>query len=52
MGRPSLPEGETKDAIFSVRLSAEERTAVEAAAERAGEKASAWARRLLLAACS
>jgi hypothetical protein len=48
IGRPPLAPGEAKGTIFSVRLTPEERAVVESAAERAGEKASAWARHVLL----
>ena len=47
-GRPPKAPGEAKASTFSVRLTTEERAQVEAAAERAGLKASEWARRTLL----
>jgi predicted HicB family RNase H-like nuclease len=47
-GRPQLTPERRKASTFSVRFTAEEREAVEAAAERAGVKASEWARRVLL----
>jgi hypothetical protein len=50
MGRPSLPKGEAKGALLSVRFAPEERRALEAAAERDGETLSQWARRRLLTA--
>jgi len=49
MGRPPKAPGETKASTFSVRLTAEERAWIEAAAERAGVKTSEWARRVLIA---
>jgi len=48
MGRPALPRGQVK-AVFAIRLSAEERAALDAAAERAGKPVSQWAREALLA---
>jgi uncharacterized protein (DUF1778 family) len=50
-GRPQLSPDERKRAIFSIRLSPEERAEIEAAAEQNGQKASDWARSVLLAAC-
>ena len=50
MGRPRKAPGDAKASTFSVRLTADERAMIEAAAERAGMKASEWARRALLAA--
>ena len=47
-GRPALPTTERKGAIFSVRLSPEEREQVERAAMAMGLKAAAWARLVLL----
>ncbi len=49
MGRPPLPEGEVRKA-FNLRLSADERERVEAAAEQAGKPASQWAREVIVAA--
>jgi hypothetical protein len=43
-----LPLTEKKAAIFSVRLSPEERDQIEAAAQALGLKAAAWARLVLL----
>ena len=43
-GRPRLADGTRKASTFSVRLTAEERGVVELSAERAGVKASEWAR--------
>lgn len=50
-GRPALPKADRKAAIFSVRLSPEERDRVEVAAQTLGLKAAAWARLALLDAC-
>jgi uncharacterized protein (DUF1778 family) len=47
-GRPKLSTEERKRAIFSIRLSPEERAEIEAAAEAKGLKASDWARSILL----
>ena len=47
-GRPALAKGEGKAAIFSVRLTQEERARVEQAAQSLGLKGSAWARLALL----
>lgn len=47
-GRPALAKGEGKAAIFSVRLSPEEREQVEKAGLAMGLKASAWARLVLI----
>jgi len=47
-GRPALSPEERKQAIFSIRLSPEERATIEAAAEQAGLTASDWARSVLL----
>lgn len=48
-GRPPVDAEQALSAIFSVRLSRDERQAVEEAAARAGKKAGAWARDVLLA---
>lgn len=50
-GRPALPKADRRAAIFSVRLSPEERGQVEAAAQALGLKAAAWARLALLDSC-
>ena len=49
-GRPSFAEGTAKTGVFTIRLSDEERTAIVAAAERAGKPITQWAREALLAA--
>lgn len=47
-GRPSIPKADRKGAIFSIRLSPEERERIENAARSMGLKAAAWARLALL----
>jgi hypothetical protein len=49
MGRPPKAPGDAKASTFSVRFRVDEREAIEAAAGRAGVKASEWARQVLLA---
>ena len=49
MGRPPLPKGEARG-VFCVRLSDSERAAVDAAAKKADEPVTQWARNALLAA--
>lgn len=49
IGRPPVPKRLAKGALLSVRFTAEERKALEQAAEREGLKLSEWARRALLA---
>ena len=47
-GRPRLDPSAPKEAVMTIRLSKEERLAIEAAAKRAGgQSASEWARRAL-----
>ncbi len=50
IGRPPIPRKERKATLLSVRLTEEERRAVERAAKEAGTGLSEWARRVLLAA--
>jgi len=50
MGRPPLAEGTARTQVFSIKLSAEERAAIEAAAERAGQQVTRWARDALVSA--
>jgi hypothetical protein len=50
VGRPAVAKDKAKGSLLSVRLSADERAALDAAAERAGVKLSEWARRALLGA--
>lgn len=47
-GRPALPKGTAKVGMFAVRLSAEARAAIDAAAERAGVPVTQWARDALM----
>ncbi|MBI2516927.1 MAG: hypothetical protein HYV95_08425 [Opitutae bacterium] len=49
MGRPKLPKGEAKG-VFSLRLSSEEREAIDAAAKRAEKKPTEWARNAIITA--
>ena len=49
-GRPPMPEGKARAAMFAVRLSAVERAEIEAAAARAEKPVTQWAREALLAA--
>ena len=50
MGRPKLPKKLAKGSLLSVRFTAEERKALDAAAEREGLSLSQWARKTMLAA--
>lgn len=47
-GRPRLPKGEAKGRVLSVRLTATERAAVDAAAAGVSQSPSDWARRVLV----
>jgi len=47
-GRPSFPEGTARTSVFSLKLSDDERAAIDAAAERAGKPVTRWARDVLL----
>jgi hypothetical protein len=50
-GRPRIDTGgELKATIFSIRLSPAERAEIEAVAKSSGQKASDWARGIILAA--
>lgn len=46
-GRPKLPDNESKQ-VFSLRLSAIEKQAIETASTKSGKKAREWAREILL----
>ncbi len=46
-GRPTLPKGEAKSSIIPIRLSAEVRKRVEAAARASNQTVSEWIRDLL-----
>jgi len=50
MGRPTKAKGEQKTFVISIRLSADDKKAIDAAAKAAGKKRSAWARKALLSA--
>jgi hypothetical protein len=47
-GRPEVPDNEKLSQIVQFRMTAEERQRCEAAAEKAGQKFSAWIRDRLL----
>jgi uncharacterized protein (DUF1778 family) len=48
-GRPKMAHGEVKTYTFSIRLTPDERSLIEAAAERAGATSTSdWARDVLL----
>lgn len=47
-GRPAFQEGTARTSVFTMKLSDEERTAIDAAAERAGIPVTRWAREALL----
>ena len=49
-GRPPMPEGKAHTEILTIRLSKEERVAIDAAARIAGAPVTRWARLALLAA--
>jgi predicted HicB family RNase H-like nuclease len=51
MGRPPLGD-RARDAVFTLRLSKAERSALNAAAERTGMPVTQWAREALLAAAA
>ena len=48
MGRPPLAEGTARTEVFAMKLSADERAAIDAAAERANMPVTQWARGALL----
>jgi uncharacterized protein (DUF1778 family) len=45
-----MPEGTARTEGFAMKLSADERAAIDAAAERAGKPVTQWAREALMAA--
>jgi predicted HicB family RNase H-like nuclease len=49
-GRPAFAEGTARTGVFTIRLSDEERAALEAAAEQAGKPVTQWAREVLIGA--
>ncbi len=48
-GRPKKPEEEVRKNVLRIRLTNDERTTLDQAAERQGEETSTWARQMLLA---
>ncbi len=50
VGRPKLPKGTAKAGKVQVRLSADEKKQIEAAAKASNQRVSEWARNALLAA--
>jgi hypothetical protein len=48
MGRPPLAEGTARRAVFSMKLSEDERVEIDAAAKRAGKPVTQWAREAML----
>jgi hypothetical protein len=48
-GRPAFKEGTARTGVFTLKLSDDERAAIEAAAGRAGKLVTQWAREALLA---
>jgi hypothetical protein len=51
-GRPAFAEGTAKTAVFAIRLSDDERAAIDSAADRASKPVTQWAREALLAAAA
>jgi hypothetical protein len=52
MGRPPKKPGEAKGVMFCIRLTADEKAKIDAAAGRGGLGSSEWARAVLLSAAS
>lgn len=48
MGRPTLPAGEAREVVFTLRLSDAEKDEIAEAARRAGQPTTKWARDILL----
>lgn len=48
MGRPTLPKGEAKGEVFSVRVAANEAGLIQAAIRKSGLKKPEWARQALV----
>jgi hypothetical protein len=48
MGRPKKPDSERKDSELRIRLTAQDRLALDKAAQSAGKETSTWARHILL----
>jgi uncharacterized protein (DUF1778 family) len=51
-GRPAFAEGTARTGVFAIRLSDEERAAIEAAAESTGKPVTQWAREALMLAAA
>jgi uncharacterized protein (DUF1778 family) len=49
-GRPAFEAGKARTGSFTVKVSDDERAAIETAAERAGKKPTQWAREALISA--
>jgi uncharacterized protein (DUF1778 family) len=49
-GRPAFKEGTARTGVFTLKVTEDERAAIDAAAERGGKPVTQWARRALLAA--
>ena len=47
-GRPAFRDGTARTGVFTLKLSDEERAAINAAAKRSGKSVSQWAREALL----
>jgi hypothetical protein len=47
-GRPRLPNGMAKESVLALRVTAADRAAIDAAAERGGMPVTKWARKILL----
>jgi hypothetical protein len=45
-GRPSFAEGTARTGVFTIKVSHQERAAIDAAAERAGKPVTQWAREI------
>jgi len=52
IGRPKLPKGEAKGALFAVRVSKPDAEAIQAAIKRSGTGKPEWLRNALLAAAN
>lgn len=50
IGRPKLPRGEARSIGLHIRLTKQERQAVDSTAKREGQRPSDWSRKILLAA--
>lgn len=52
LGRPKSPQGKIKSYVLPIRLTELERAKIKVAADRSGQKDSAWARNALIQAAS